>query len=319
MPTKPRVYGEQIQVRFCDNNNLAALVIDFDSMETRLLTTQEESYKTIGKAVSTHISNFDGYEITLTRNKRDPYLDAIILHLSKMARNRRGYSDFSIYKTIRHTYGSSSIDPEKELPRTLLSDGVVAKDDTGFPFLDSALGALNFLSNPVGAIGSAIGGQVLNVAKDVAVNAAAGALGLPGFDVPSLTNAIASKSPFGSTAVNILNNIMALPNYIKMFTIQPFVEAIVYSDCTVVGFSSSDSPHNASEQSITFKCAYAKSFVEDNSYDKYVKKVIANNYLTRLLKDYDHYKDRIEEIEGTPPTQDLPKDLKVVDVFGFAT
>lgn len=272
MTTKPRVYGEQIKVRFCDNNIVKPLIIDFDSMETRLLVTQEESYRTIGKSVSTHTVNYEGFEITLTRNKRDPYLDSLILHLSNMAKNRRGYSEFAIYKIVTHTYSESSINLEKEFDDTMSQDALIAAS-----FIKSAL---------QGAI--------------TQFNAAA--------------SNMLKKVPFGKTAFDVVNNIKNFGNFLNSFALQPFKEATVYYDCVVTNFNTSDKPHEASEQTITLKSTFAKRFQDNNTYDKYIAKVITENYLSKLAKDIEAYKERMDLVENTKIFND---NTKIADVNKF--
>ncbi len=268
--SKARVYGEQVLIELWDAKRNAPLVVEFDSFDYKMIVESEESYRTVGKSATSHSMKFGGWELTLTRQKRDNHLDELVEYLQAMSMNRRMYTQLTVQKTTKHSFSVETMDEIQEAmsqaKKINSSDNYSAEQRFEQENLvNKKKGAAILEGFAVGLADKAFGG---NTGKQL----------LQGYE--DVRNKLA----------DILNAVDTAPLYVN-----PFKERIVYFDCTITAFSGNDAPKKESEQTITLKGTYLRSFTTENAFNKYINMVLTNSYLNQVTNDLVNYKNSLDD------------------------
>jgi hypothetical protein len=224
--TRPQVYGQQIVVKLYDEQRTAPFVVDFNkiSFDNKV---RSESYRTISKSVTTHQPMLDGYNIQLTRNKRDNHLMQLMALLYRWNSTRMRFTEFTVERITTHNYTANSIDLKSEFaPRTLGSQSII---ETGLKIVTQELRAITTSAIKSGVAELKKNNEVFNVVEKRV-----------------------------SEGIQTASNISAM---VRGYTNYPIVERTVWLGCTLAGNDGSDEPNNESMESLSLN---ASSIVDES-------------------------------------------------------
>lgn len=111
--SKQRSFGQDVIVRLSSADGRTNFIIDFDSINVSSLT-EGKIKKGIGKRVGRPQSNSSGYKVTLSRTKRDNYLESLVQMNDYYLNSGLDQPIFSLTHTINHPYYTTSINPYLE-------------------------------------------------------------------------------------------------------------------------------------------------------------------------------------------------------------
>lgn len=111
--TRAKVYGEDVKIRLLSEDTSTPLILDFDMCDIASLR-QNKMYKAIGKRVSKPHSVTSGYKITLTRAKRDNYLEALTQYLDFFIERGLDFPTFTIERTVFYQYDKKELNSNAE-------------------------------------------------------------------------------------------------------------------------------------------------------------------------------------------------------------
>lgn len=131
--SKNRVYGNQVIVRLLTNIGNVPVCIDFDEISIKSKTANKTN-RSIGKKIDSNQLQSSGYEITLTRSKRDNYIQSLSQFLDNQIHSGFNAVQFKIEHVTEHNYSAIKNVPELEFGRASVGS---------IPLIGGALNQIN--------------------------------------------------------------------------------------------------------------------------------------------------------------------------------
>lgn len=227
---KPRIFGEQVVVKVLSSDGSTPFIIDFDTCDITSLSSIK-SFKGIGKRIPKHQTVTNGWKISLTRNKRDNALQALVHHIDMLVESGRSSPEFVIEHTTTHF--APTIDTEYVLGKDL---NKTKTDDiyTKLQNIETRIESLPIIGNYVG--------QFINNGKNFAerANQVAGNIG-----------------KLGASAINSLIGA----------TVEGITETYIYHYCAIAEPTSVDKRTDETSETIVFYSGTRTSKTVKNTYE----------------------------------------------------
>lgn len=289
--SKNLVVGQDILIQIVSDDILYPFITEFDECDINSLR-KDGIYKSIGKRVIKTHSQSSGYKISLTRAKRDNYLDSLIQFVDQFTERGLEPPTFSVIVQTNFTYPESELNPFNDSSLQVVSRKQNQYQDD-FK-LKQRSRALEFGIN----LTKTVSNQLINLARTneqtkIIAQSFDNAVGLinAGSNAYNVAKSIISKynDLFGDNIkMEDLPEYKTLINQIKIYNEsigELFKTVYVYKGCSLSNDSTS---HRVREYSVDKLSMIASTKVnlspinstDDNEFKKYF-----NNYLQeRLLK-----------------------------------
>lgn len=266
------IIGSQVTVTLYDQNRQFPLVVDFDSIDYKLVTKKKETFRTIGKTQDTNNIIYGGFDITLTRVKNDVLLDNFVHDLFKLQKSNYNFHELIITKKTNMNYSTESIDLEEYYNADFMNES-----DYNY---SAKKRKMDFLENQANFITRGNANPLLDGLDRTAQN---------------------MFGDYYKNGKEFLNNVINLGTQLKGFMDidkvykAPLRQFEVFYGCTLSDFGGSDRPNEESVQTITFTATGVENFDDENLFNVWTKKFLLSSVLKNFQTDINEYEKTIGE------------------------